>query len=72
MKVLAVEKFGNVWAVRYTYLTVKGVVKQEASIPCDTEKEAKAKYREFVDILVHHDGIDTGSKKKRKAKTRSS
>ena len=41
MKVLAVGKFGKVWAVRYTHLTVKGVVKQEASIPCDTEEEAK-------------------------------
>jgi hypothetical protein len=71
MKVLAVkgvEEYSNLWAVRYTRLTVKGV-RQDAYFLCDTEEEAKEKYQELVDILEHHDGVYIGSKEKRKAKT---
>ena len=72
MKVLAVkgiEKEGNRWAVRYTRQHGRNV--QDALFFCDTPDEAKAKYRELLDVLMHHDGVYIGSKAKRKLKTSS-
>jgi hypothetical protein len=70
MKVLAVkgiEKFGNLWEVRYTRMHGRNV--QDAVFPCKSPEVAKAKYRELLDILQHHDGVYVGSKEKRKLKT---
>jgi hypothetical protein len=70
MKVLAVkgiEAYSNVWLVRYTRQHGKNV--QDASFLCNTEEEAKHKYAELLDILMHHDGVYIGSKEKRKGKT---
>jgi hypothetical protein len=70
MKVLAVkgiEKFGNLWEVRYTRMHGRNV--QDAVFPCKSPEAAKAKYRELLDILLHHDGVYVGSKEKRKLKT---
>jgi hypothetical protein len=73
MKVLAVkgiEKQGNLWAVRYTYETARGVPKGGMFL-CDTPEEAKAKYRELLDVLLHQNGVYIGSKAKRKLKASS-
>ncbi len=73
MKVLAVkgiEKYSNRWEVRYTRRHGKHV--QDAVFICDTPEEAKQKYKELLDILIHHDGVYIGSKEKRKLKTSSS
>jgi hypothetical protein len=73
MKVLAVkdvEEYDDLWAVRYTRLTRRGV-KQGAVFLCHTLEAAKAKYRELLDILQHHNGIYVGSKEKRKLKSSS-
>ena len=73
MKVLAVkgiEKYGHVWEVRYTRHHGRNV--QDAVFRCKTPEEAKAKYRELLDVLMHHDGVYNGSKEKRKLKTSSS
>ena len=70
MKVLAVkgiEVYGNVWLVRYTRQHGKNM--QDAYFSCDTPEEAKHKYTELLDILMHHDGVYIGSKEKRKGKT---
>jgi hypothetical protein len=70
MKVLAVkgiEKFGNLWEVRYTRMHGRNV--QDAVFPCKSPEVAKAKYRELLDILQHHDGVYVGSKEKRNLKT---
>jgi hypothetical protein len=73
MKVLAVkgiekDSINNLWEVRYTRLTARGV-KQPAVFSFRTEEEAKHKYAELLDILINHDGVYIGSKEKRKAKT---
>jgi hypothetical protein len=73
MKVLAIkgiEEFSNQWAVRYTRQHGKNV--QDAVFLCDTPEKAKQKYKELLDILIHHDGVYIGSKEKRKLKTSSS
>jgi hypothetical protein len=73
MKVLAVkgiEKFGNLWEVRYTRMHGRNV--QDAVFPCNSPEAAKAKYRELLDILLHHDGVYFGSKAKRKLRVSSS
>jgi hypothetical protein len=70
MKVLAVkgvEEFGNLWAVRYTRLTARGV-KQDAYFLLDTPEEAKQKHDELLDVLKHHDGVYVSVKEKRKLK----
>jgi hypothetical protein len=70
MQVLAVkdvEELGNLWAVRYTRLTRKGV-QQDAVFLCDTPDAAKAKYRELPDVLLNQHGVYVGSKEKRKLK----
>jgi hypothetical protein len=70
MKVLAVkgiEMYSNQWEVRYTRQYGKNV--QDAVFLCDTPEEAKQKYKELLDILIHHDGVYIGSKEKRKLKT---
>jgi hypothetical protein len=67
MKVLAVknvEPLGNLWAVRYTRLTRKGV-KQDAYFLCDSQEEAKAKRAELLDVLQYHDGVYVSAYKKR-------
>ncbi len=72
MKVLAIkgiEKYGNQWEVRYTRHHGRNV--QDAVFLCKTPEEAKAKYRELLDVLMHHDGVYIGSKAKRKLKTSS-
>jgi hypothetical protein len=72
MKVLAVknvEPFGNLWAVRYTRQHGRNV--QDAYFLFDTPEEAGAKYRELLDVLLHHDGVYLGSKAKRKVRTSS-
>jgi hypothetical protein len=69
MKVLAVknvEAYGNLWEVRYTRQTRRGV-KQDAVFLCDTLEEAKKKYGELVDILQNHNGLYVGSKEKRRS-----
>jgi hypothetical protein len=74
MKILAVksiEVFSNLWTVRYTRLTRRGV-KQDAVFLCETPEEAKAKYRELLDVLQHRNGLYIGSKEKRKLKTSKS
>lgn len=68
MKVLAVkgvELYSNLWAVRYTRLTRKGV-KQDAYFLYETQEEAMEKYHELLDIVNHHDGVYLGKKAKRK------
>ncbi len=70
MKVLAIkgiEEFSNQWAVRYTRQHGKNV--QDAVFLCDTQEKAKQKYKELLDILIHHDGVYLGSKEKRKLQT---
>jgi hypothetical protein len=72
MKVLAVkdiEEYGNLWAVRYTRLTRRGV-KQEAYFHCNSEKEAQAKRDELLDVLQHHDGMYVSKKAQKKVKAR--
>jgi hypothetical protein len=72
MKVLAVkgiEKFGNLWEVRYTRMHGRNV--QDAVFPCQTPEAAKAKYRELLDVLVHQNGVYVGSKEKRKLRASS-
>jgi hypothetical protein len=69
MKVLAIkgiEEYGTLWAVRYTRQHGKNV--QDAVFLCDTPEKAKQKYKELLDILIHHDGVYIGSKEKRKMK----
>ena len=73
MKVLAVkgiEKYSDLWEVRYTRMHGKHV--QDAVFTYRTEEEAKQKYKALLDILINHHGMYIGSKEKRKAKTRSS
>jgi hypothetical protein len=68
MRVLAVktvEEFGNMWAVRYTRLTKRGV-KQDAVFLYETPEEASQKRDELLDIVAHHDGVYIGKKAKRK------
>ena len=70
MKVLAVkgvELYSNLWVVRYTRLTRKGV-KQGAYFLCETQDEAIGKFRELLDVLQHHNGLYIGRKEKRKLK----
>jgi hypothetical protein len=72
MKVLAVkgiEKFGNLWEVRYTRLTRRGM-KQEAYFLCDSQQEAQAKRDELLDVLQHHDGMYVSKKAQKKVKAR--
>jgi hypothetical protein len=72
MKVVAVkgiEKYSNLWEVRYTRQHGKHV--QDAVFFCDTPEEAKQKYEQLLDILLNHDGVYIGSKEQRKAKTSS-
>jgi hypothetical protein len=69
MKVLAVkgiEQQGNLWAVRYTRHHGRNV--QDAMFLCKTPEEAKAKYRELLDVLLNQHGVYVGSKEKRKLK----
>ena len=71
MKVLAVkgiekDSFNNLWEVRYTRQHGKHV--QDTVFLCDTQEKAKQKYKELLDILIHHDGVYIGSKEKRKVK----
>jgi hypothetical protein len=71
MKVLAIkgiEKYGNLWEVRYTRQVGKSV--QDAVFLYETPDEARKKYHELLDILEHHDGIYVGSKEKQKVKTK--
>jgi hypothetical protein len=75
MKVLAVkgikkDSINNLWEVRYTRRHGKNV--QDAVFLCDTPEKAKQKYKELLDILIHHHGVYLGSKEKRKRKTSSS
>ncbi len=73
MKVLSIkgiEKFSNLWEVRYTRQHGKNV--QDAVFLCHTPEEAKQKYKELLDILINHNGVYIGSKEKRKRKTSSS
>jgi hypothetical protein len=70
MKVLtvkAVEAYDDLWAVRYTRLTARGV-KQGAVFLYHTPEEAKAKYHELRDILQHHNGVYVSKKAKKKVK----
>ena len=70
MKVLAlkgIEKYSNLWEVRYT--RQHGTHVQDAVFVYDSPEEAKQKYKELLDILIHHDGVYIGSKEKRKLKT---
>jgi hypothetical protein len=72
MKVLAVkgiEKFGNLWEVRYTRMHGRNV--QDAVFPCKSPEAAKAKYRELLDVLLNQNGVYVGSKEKRKSKASS-
>ena len=73
MKVLAikgVEECGNLWAVRCTRLTKRGV-RQDYLFLYETVEEAKQKCDELLDILKHHDGVYIGSKEKRKRKVKT-
>jgi hypothetical protein len=73
MKVLAVkdvEEQGNLWAVRYTRLTRRGI-KQGAVFLYHTPEEARQKREELLDILKHHEGVYLGKKVKKKLKTGS-
>jgi len=70
MKVWAIkgiEKYSNLGEVRYTRQHGKHV--QDAVFLCDTQEKAKQKYKELLDILIHHDGVYIGSKEKRRLKT---
>jgi hypothetical protein len=53
------------------YSRMHGSNVQDALFFCDTPDEAKAKYRELLDVLLHHDGIYLGSKAKRKVRASS-
>ena len=69
MKVLAIkgiEKYGNLWEVRYTRQVGKSV--QDAVFLYETPDAAKAKYRELLDVLLKQNGMYVGSKEKRKLK----
>jgi hypothetical protein len=55
--------------VRYTRQYGKTV--QDAYFLCKTLDEAKAKFQELLDVLVHHDGVYIGSKEQRKRKNQS-
>jgi hypothetical protein len=71
MKVLAVkgvELYDDLWAVRYTRLTRRGV-KQGAIFLCETQEEASQKRDELLDILQHHDGVYIGKKARKELKT---
>jgi hypothetical protein len=72
MKVLAVknvEPLGNLWAVRYTRLTRRGV-KQDAYFTYYTRDEAQAKRAELLlDMVQQHDRLSGGKKAKQKVKT---
>jgi hypothetical protein len=71
MKVVAVkgvEKYEDLWVVRYTRLSVRGV-KQGAVFLYETQEEASQKRDELLDIVQHHKGLYIGSKEKRKLKT---
>jgi hypothetical protein len=72
MQVLAVKKvepFGNLWAVRYTFLIKRGV-EQEDYFTYYTRDEAQAKRAELLlDMVQHHDGLSGGKKAKKKVKT---
>jgi hypothetical protein len=70
MKVLAlkgIEQYSDLWEVRYTRMHGKHV--QDAVFSCRTVEEAKHKYAELLDILIHHDGVYIGSKEKRKRRS---
>jgi len=72
MKVMAIkgiEDMGHRWGVRYTRQYGKTV--QDAYFLCKTPDEAKAKFQELLDVLVHHDGVYIGSKEQRKRKNQS-
>jgi hypothetical protein len=72
MKVLAVKKvepFGNLWAVRYTRLTKRGV-KQDAYFTYYTRDEAQAKRDELLDVLQHHEGMYISKKAQKQGKAR--
>jgi hypothetical protein len=75
MKVLAVKKvepFGNLWAVRYTRLTRRGV-KQDDYFAYYTRDEAQAKRAELLlDMVQHHEELSGGKKAKQKVKISSS
>ena len=67
IKVLAVkgiEAFSNLWSVRYTRLTARGV-KQDAIFMYETPDEARQKRDELLDIVAHHDGVYVSAYKKR-------
>jgi hypothetical protein len=71
MKVLAVkgvEEFSNLWAVRYTRLTRRGV-KQDAYFMYETQGEALKKRYELLDIVKRHNGEYISVKAKKKLKT---
>ena len=57
------------WGVRYT--RHHGTSVQDAYFLCKTEEAAKEKFRELLDIMVHHDGVYIGSKEKRKRKVKT-
>jgi hypothetical protein len=72
MKVLAVkgiEKYSNLWVVRYTRLTRKGV-KQGAVFFCETQEEAGDKCHELLDAMRHHEGVYLSKKAKKKIQSR--
>jgi hypothetical protein len=71
MKVLAlkgIEQYSDLWEVRYTRMHGKHV--QDAVFFCDTQEEAKQKYKELLDILINHHGVYIGSKEKRKRRSK--
>ena len=66
MKVLAVkgiEKYGNLWEVRYT--RQHGKIVQDAVFLYDTQEKAKQKYMELLDVLIKNDGVYVSAYKKR-------
>jgi hypothetical protein len=72
MKVLSVkgvELYDDLWAVRYTRLTRRGV-KQDAHFTYNTQEEATAKYHELLDILQHHNGVYVSKWAKKKVQSR--
>ena len=74
MHVLAVknvEPLGNLWAVRYTCLTKRGVT-QEAFCTYYTRDEAQAKRAALLlEMVQPHDGRSGGKQAKQKVKTGS-
>jgi hypothetical protein len=62
-----VEEYSNLWAVRYTRLTRRGV-KQDAVFLYETPEEARQKRDELLDILQHHNGVYISKKAKKKLK----